>query len=91
MKGNGMTGKEEARIHELREQAAGIGAMIDGCLQTKRNRVVNKGGDAMSPRRTTRSSTAGRTGSRAGKAFPPGTWTKSGGFTMTVWMRRRRP
>jgi hypothetical protein len=40
-----MTGKEEARISELREQAAGIGAMIDGCLQTKRNKVVNKDGE----------------------------------------------
>jgi hypothetical protein len=40
-----MTGKEEARIGEPREQAAGIGAMIDGCLQTKRSRVVNKGGE----------------------------------------------
>jgi len=44
MKGNDMTGGKEARIRELREEAACIGPMIDGCLQTKRNRVENKDG-----------------------------------------------
>jgi hypothetical protein len=35
---------KEARIRELREEASGLGPMIDGCLQTKRNRVENKDG-----------------------------------------------
>jgi hypothetical protein len=39
-----MTDGHETRIRELRSKAAGFGAMLDGCLQTKRNRVANKGG-----------------------------------------------
>jgi len=41
-----MTGGNETRISELRTKAAGLGAMLDGCLQVKRNRVVNKDGSA---------------------------------------------
>jgi len=45
-----MTDANEARIRELRDKAAGFGAMLDGCLQTKRNRVANKdGGTHTSP------------------------------------------
>ena len=39
-----MTDGSEARIRELRAKAAGVGAMLDGCLQVKRNRVANKDG-----------------------------------------------
>ena len=45
-----MADKIEKRISELRARAEGFGAMLDGCLQTKRNRVANKdGGTHTSP------------------------------------------
>jgi len=39
-----MTDGHETRIRELRAKAAGVGNMLDGCLQSKRNRVANKDG-----------------------------------------------
>jgi hypothetical protein len=39
-----MTNGIETRIRELRAMAAGFGAMLDGCLQTKKNRVANRDG-----------------------------------------------
>lgn len=39
-----MTNKHETRIRDLRAKAQGFGAMLDGCLQVKRNRVANKDG-----------------------------------------------
>ena len=39
-----MTEGNETRIKELRSKAASFGAMLDGCLQVKRNRVTNKSG-----------------------------------------------
>ena len=39
-----MTDGHETRIRELRTKAAGFGAMLDGCLHTKRNKVANQDG-----------------------------------------------
>lgn len=39
-----MTDAEDRRMRYLREKSARLGPMLDGCLQTKRNRVVNKDG-----------------------------------------------
>ena len=39
-----MISKKEKRIGEIRAKAEELGAMLDGCLQTKRNKVVNKDG-----------------------------------------------
>lgn len=39
-----MTDADEKRIRDLREKSGRLGPMLDGCLQTKRNRVVNKDG-----------------------------------------------
>ena len=39
-----MTQTIHARISQIRIQAAEFGPMLDGCLQTKRNKVVNKDG-----------------------------------------------
>ena len=45
-----MTNVTETRIRELRAKAGGFGAMLDGCLQTKKNRVANRdGGTHVSP------------------------------------------
>jgi hypothetical protein len=43
-RGNDMMSKKEKRISEIRAKAEELGAMLDGCLQTKRNKVVNKDG-----------------------------------------------
>ena len=39
-----MADKIEKRISELRARAEGFGAMLDGTLQAKRNKVANKDG-----------------------------------------------
>lgn len=39
-----MTDSKESRIRELKAKAGKLGPMLDGCLQTKRNRVANKDG-----------------------------------------------
>lgn len=45
-----MTDAEEMRMRDLREKSGMLGPMLDGCLQTKRNKVVNKdGSDHISP------------------------------------------
>lgn len=41
-----MTSQNQARIRELRAKASASGPMLDGCLQVKRNKVVNKDGSA---------------------------------------------
>lgn len=39
-----MANGNQARIRDLLARAEGFGAMLDGCLQVKRNRVANKDG-----------------------------------------------
>ena len=39
-----MQKQDQAEIRGLRAQVEGFGPMLDGCLQVKRNRVVNKDG-----------------------------------------------
>lgn len=40
-----MADTKERQIRELREKEGRLGPMLDGCLQTKRNRVANQDGD----------------------------------------------
>lgn len=67
-----MTQPIHARISQIRTQAAEFGPMLDGCLQTKRNKVVNKDGGTHTSPMHYQFQYRGADGKTHWKSIPPG-------------------